>query len=453
MVRTGTPPAKVRPRSFARADLVALSGAAALVGAAVVVALVLPVTGVSDVRVAAPLFARWLPHVGPGTPAALLVAAAVCWFGPALAARLPWRRLLLSAYLGSVAWTLALALVDGWQRGLAARLTTPHEYLSEVAGVTDVGALLRGFTARILDFQPDSWATHVAGHPPGALLVFVGLDRIGLGGGAWAALVCVLAGSAVAVAVPVTIRALGAADAARTAVPFLVLFPGAVWVGASADGLFAGVTAAGVAVLACAGGRAGRVLAVGAGVLLGFACYLSYGLVLMAPIALAVLVAARRLGQAVWVLAGTATVVAGFTLAGFWWLDGYHALVERYYQGIASDRPYAYWVWANLACLTLSAGPVLAPILRRSLGDTSRAITTERRLPPPWLLPTVAAAVAVLAADLSGMSKAEVERIWLPFAVWILAGAALLPRRHQRAWLVAQAVTALAVNHLLLTTW
>jgi hypothetical protein len=64
-----------------------------------------------------------------------------------------------------------------------------------------------------------------------------------------------------------------------------------------------------------------------------------------------------------------------------------------------------------------------------------------------------AAAVGVLVADLSGLSKAEVERIWLPFAVWLVAGTGLLPQRQVRCWLVAQAVLALAVNHLLLTSW
>ena len=57
------------------------------------------------------------------------------------------------------------------------------------------------------------------------------------------------------------------------------------------------------------------------------------------------------------------------------------------------------------------------------------------------------------AADLSGYSKAEVERIWLPFAVWLLAGAALIPPADRRTWLAAQAAGALTVNHLLLTTW
>ena len=67
----------------------------------------------------------------------------------------------------------------------------------------------------------------------------------------------------------------------------------------------------------------------------------------------------------------------------------------------------------------------------------------------PYLV-VAAAVVAMLVADLSGMSKAEVERIWLPFAVWTSLSCAELPQ--PRRWLAAQAVLAL-VNHLLLTTW
>jgi hypothetical protein len=62
-----------------------------------------------------------------------------------------------------------------------------------------------------------------------------------------------------------------------------------------------------------------------------------------------------------------------------------------------------------------------------------------------------AAVVVVLLADVSGLSKSEVERIWLPFAVWLVPAAGFLPR--PRWWLAGQAVTALMVNHLLLTNW
>ena len=65
----------------------------------------------------------------------------------------------------------------------------------------------------------------------------------------------------------------------------------------------------------------------------------------------------------------------------------------------------------------------------------------------------VAALVTVLVADLSGMSKAEVERIWLPFVPWLLIGTALLTRRWRHWGLAGQLVFALAVQHLLATGW
>lgn len=440
--------------AFPRADRVATAIAAVLVLAAITAGVALNLTGTPVQAAAPPLYAHWRPHLGPGTPAALAMAAALILHGPRLATTLPWRTLLAAAYAASVAWTLSLALVDGWQRGLAGRLTAQAEYLTEVPAVTDTRVMLREFTSRILDFQPDSWTTHVSGHPPGALLTFVWLDRIGLGGGGPAAIACILVGAVAAVCVPVTIRALGDEGAARTAVPFLVLLPGAVWVGASADGLFTGLTSSGLALLALAVSArhpaAALAAGFGGGALLVFGCYLSYGLVLIAPIALAVLVAAAR-ARAVWpallatAVAGAA-VVAAFTACGFWWFDGYHLVVQRYYQGIASERAYSYWVFANLACLLLATGPAAAVVARRTVAALPRTR-------PTYVLLPAAAMLAVTAADLSGLSKAETERIWLPFAVWLLAGAALLPTASRRGWLTAAAITALAVNHLVLTIW
>lgn len=458
---------QARPRhdsaAFPRADRITTVLAAALVAGSITAGAVLNLTGTPVQAQTAPLYALWRPHLGPGTPAALAVAAAVILHGPSLAATLAWRRLLGVSYAAAALWTFSLAMIDGWQRGLAGRLTAQAEYLTEVDGVTDIGAMLREFTGRILDYQPDSWTTHVSGHPPGALLVFVWLDRIGLGGGGPAAIACILGGSLVAIAVPVTLRALGQQAAARTAVPFVVLLPGAVWIGVSADGLFAGLTGTALALLAVAvtTARHGTAVAcgLGAGGLLAFGCYLSYGLVLIAAPALGVLaVAVRRhaAGFRGWLraagpaltaaLAAAAAVVVVFTAAGFWWLDGYHLVVQRYYQGIASERAYGYWVFANLAALLLSAGPAAAVIVRRVLVALPRDQSAYVLLP-------AAAAASIAAADLSGLSKAEVERIWLPFLSWLPAGAFLLPAASRRGWLAAGAITALAVNHLLLTIW
>lgn len=436
------------------ADLMVVGSAALLVAVAAALGAWLLHQGVPLHVDAPPLGAQWLPHTGPGTvPAVLIALLVIILRGPELAARLSWRGVLGVAAATAVAWTMGLALIDGWQRGVVGRLTTDTEYLHDVPRVGDVGVLLRTFTARIPGGLPESWTTHVAGHPPGALLVFVGLDRIGLPGGAPAALLCVLVGSSAAVAVAVTLRALGAEATARAALPFGVLFPGAIWVGVSADGLFAGVLAWGVALLALALARPrldipALAASVTGGLLLGASLFLSYGLVLAGLLPVAVAVTARRVAPLVVAGAGVAAVVAAFAAAGFWWLDGYQQVTIRYYQpgeyGLV--RPYGYWVWADLACLAVVLGPAGVAGLRR-------VFTPERGRPRALVLLCAATALAVLVADLSGLSKAEVERIWLPFAVWLVAAAGLLPARQARWWLGAQAVLALVVNHLLLTTW
>jgi hypothetical protein len=312
---------------------------ASLVGAAALVGAILNHHHVKINAAAAPIYGLWLPHVWPGTPVAIAVATIVVLWGARWARRLSWRALLGAAYVTTLAWTLGLALVDGWSHGIATRLTTRAEYLHDVPRVTSIRAMLGGFSSHILDFQPGSWATHVAGHPPGVFLVFVLLRRVGLGGGGPAALLCVAVGATAPICVAVTLRALGGEATARVVLPFLVLWPGAVWVGVSADGLFTGVVAAGLALLA---GGSWRPALLG-GLLLGYALYLSYGLVFVGILALVVLAlrTRKRVTVAIAAAAGATTIVVGFTLAGFWWPTGYQLLVQRYYQGVAADRPYA----------------------------------------------------------------------------------------------------------------
>lgn len=398
----------------------------------------------------APIFGSWLPHVGWGTPGALVIAIVVVVWGPTLAQGMQWRSLIVGAWCVAAAWAMSLAMIDGWQRGFADRLTTTPEYLSEVPGVTDIPAMLRGFSGRILDFQPDSWTTHVSAHPPGALLTFVWLDRIGLGGGAWAGVLCVLIGSSAAMAVLVAIRALGDEATARRAAPFLVLAPTAIWIAVSADGLYAGVAAWGLALLALAATRSTRMpmpASVGAGVLLGFGIYLNYGLVLMGIPALAVLVIARNYRPVLGAVIGALLVATAFTVMGFWWFDGYLLVRQRYWQGIAQNRPFAYWGWANLAALVCAIGPASAAALNRVF--TVPALRARNAVH----VLAVACLVAVAAADSSLLSKAETERIWLPFAVWLIAAPALLPQRGHRFWLGTQAAAAVVINSLILTNW
>jgi hypothetical protein len=437
-------PAVVERRSrISGADLACVLTAALVVVVAAVVGRVLLAGGTDIFLPFPPLLAEWLPHVGPGTPVAVVVAVLVATHGPGLAGRLAWRPLLAVGYVGAVAWTVALALVDGWQRGVIERLTSTQEYLHDVPRVTDIGAMLSTFADHILTDRPGFWATHVGAHPPGALLTFVWLDRLGLGGGGPAGLFVMLVGASAPIAVAVAVRALGAEDVARHALPFGVLLPGAVWVGVSADGMFAGVLAWGVALLAVGAARRGvgaDLAALTAGVLLGWCLYLSYGLVLGGIFALAVLVVTRNLRAGALAAIGTLAVVGAFTASGFWWFTGFERVQVIYAASIAATRPYSYFVWANLAAVLFAVGPAVVAAARRATS-----------LPAGVAFVAGAGLAAILLADVSGMSKGEVERIWLPFAVWLVIPCARLP--HARHWLAAQAGLALAVNHLLLTVW
>ncbi|MGW0499452.1 hypothetical protein ACWD0Z_29700 [Streptomyces sp. NPDC003007] len=449
-----TPPSTPSSRG-PRRDLYAAGAAVLLVTVSVLVGRRIEETSRTLFVDWPPLLASWGPHAGPGTPAAVLVAVAVVAHGPALAARLPWRALLPAAWGTATVWTVSLALVDGWHRGIARRLTTRYEYLQVIDRFHDIPEALRHFTQHILLDSPDNWPAHIAGHPPAATLTFVLLDRVGLGGGGWAGMWCITVGATACVAVLVTIRALADEALARRAAPFLVLAPAAVWMGTSADAYFAAVAAWAVALLALAVTRGSLWWAGASGLLFGLTCYLSYGLTLVALIGAAVLVLGRhgvrgRPALLVPLLAGLAVVPAVFTLAGFDWWEAYHLLVTRYHQGAGGIRPYGYWVWANLACTVLITGLATAAGLRRS-----GAVLAQRRTGSPagrrLAFLVAAALLALLVADLSGMSKAETERIWLPFALWLLPACAFLPR--PRVWLAAQALLALLLNHLLLTGW
>ncbi len=393
-----------------------------------------------------PLHGYWDPGWGRGTAPALVIALLTWWLATEWAQRLPWRRLLLASYVVGLAWLLALAYVDGAE-GIERSLGNPYEYLRTAREIDDVGAMLGGFVDRIPYAADDNWPTHVAGHPPGALLFFVGLVRLGLGGDLAAGLAVTALAASTACAVLVALRALGAEEAARAAAPFLVLTPAAVFMAVSADAMFAAVAAWGLAALAFAATAATRwhvgAWSVVAGLLLGYCVLLSYGLPLLGLLALAVLWCARSWTPLpIAVLAALAVVVA-FAVAGFSWWEAFPVLRERYYDGVASDRPMTYWWWGNLGALALCAGPLVGAGLAMLRRGSDRTV----------LLLVSAAALALAVADLSGMSRSEVERIWLPFVPWLTVSVALLPERWRRWGLGLQVGGALAVQHLLYTSW
>lgn len=444
MTATGT-------ATTSRAATVGLAGAVVVLAAAFLVPPLLgwDVDARSDMLGVPPTHGYWQAKVGPGTLPALLLAAVGVWRAEAWALAWSWRRLLLVSYVAALAWLLALALVDGTD-GLTRVMGNDHEYLITARAVTDVPAVLDGYVDRIPRAHPDNWVTHVAGHPPGALLFFVGLVRVGLDGDLAAATVVVLLAASLPAATLVTLRRLGVDRPARLAAPFLVLSPAAVFLAVSADAVFAVCAAWGLAALAASATAGGRRATVGwgvvAGLLLGWCVMSSYGLPLLGLLALAVLWLARSWWPLPVAAATASLVVLAFAVAGFAWWEAYPVLVDRYWDGIASTRPAAYWMWGNLGALLVSAGPLLgagvAVAVRRHRGEDRTVAVLA-----------LAALATIAVADLSRMSKAEVERIWLPFVPWLTLSLALLPRGWRRWGLALQVVGALLVQHLLYTTW
>lgn len=375
--------------------------------------------------------------------AAVAVGGVLVAVLPRLLRELSWRLTLASVAVASLGWSVALAVVDGWAgltRGVRWR---SDEYLYEVTGIDSPADFVSGFTNDI-----STYVTHVRSHPPGLVLLLWVMDRLGLSGFGWNATLYLAAGVLALVAVLIAVREVADEQTARRAAPFLVLTPAAIWIATTAEAFYAGVGAWAVALVVLATGRrdrAGTMLALGGGLLFGALAYLSYGHVLLALLPLAVAVDRRRLDVLGLAILGAVPIAAAFTAAGFWWFDGLAATRAEYADSVARDRAYGPFLVFNAAAFALALGPAMAAAL---------VTLRDRRL---WLLVGGALAAVGLAA-LSGLSKGEVERVWLPFAVWILpAGAALTTDgaddRRAASWLGLQGTAAVVVQSLLKPRW
>jgi methylthioxylose transferase len=385
---------------------------------------------------ASPLFGHFDLRIGITLVPAIVVAAAIVSLGPRLAEKVGWRSLLLFVCAGSALWAVSVAVTSGLD-GVTGPLLDRHDYLGAVSQVGSPGSFLGGFTDRLA-----SYPIHVQGHPPGMVLLLWSLETMGFGGAGWSAALIIATAASSGAAVLIVWRELAGEAGARRAAPFVCLSPLAIWVATSADALFAGVGAWAIccAVIACRRtGRTRDALALSSGLLLGGLLFLSYGAVLVAAIVCVVVVVLGGARIAVITGAGIAVVAGAFLASGFWWADGLRETIARYGAGVASQRPYLFFLLANLAALAVATGPAVAAGLTRIRWDVS-------------MLPVLAALGAVGLATVSGLSKGEVERIWLPFAVWMIPVASLVSR-DTRGWLAAQAGWTILVQVIVRTPW
>ncbi|TDD95889.1 hypothetical protein [Jiangella asiatica] len=357
---------------------------------------------------------------------------------PAVARRWPWRRVLVATATTAVGWSLALGAVDG-RDGFGDIEQAYGRHLGLVDAAGGPAAFLRGYVA-----GQDAVPVHLQAHPPGLMVALWAAARAGLSGTAWHTVLAMAGVAAAVVAVLVLSRDVAGDEFTRQAAPFVALTPAAVW-HTNADVVFGGLALSGAALVVLATGRSralGRSrawagLAVGGGALFGASLLLSYGVALLAvPLAAITLWRRRPLALAVAAVAGAAVVALPLAW-GFWWLDGLDMTRERYYAGVGAVRPYEYFVVANLAVLALALGPATVAGL---------ALLRDRRA---WLV-VGSGLAAVLLADLSGLSKAETERIWQPFMpLVLLAGGAL----RSRWWLWVHVMVAVVLQAALRTPW
>ena len=450
-----------------------------------------------DVKLeAAPLVGRWdwtptvriLPAVLVGILALVLTTAT--------ARRFSARVVLATVGVLSALWTVSLA----WSQGTTVMIDPvvhPTEYWSQLPRLPPAGRLLRVWADPLwMRNQP----VHIKGHPPGYVLFLKAMGHVGLSSKwAVAALSWVCAGGvAVAVVAAVrllarcsSVRALGQASARpsarpsapasarpsaldtvanvagvepqpqaaawRVVAPFAVVAPYAVWMGTSADAVFSLAGAGGVvAVLAALRARrpTGTVIvAAGGGLLLGLALFLSYGMVtFLAVPAMAVLflrgpTVRRRMLVALSLGAGIVIVFTAFALAHFWWFTGLKTTREFYWKGTAQFRPWAYFFVSNIAVVVIATGPAI-------VAGAGRLVTRRRRSGQIWLL-ALGAVIAIMAANISQLSKGETERIWLPFFTFLIPLAAVGEPSvgRQRFWLTIQITLTLVLQMGLTSKW
>jgi hypothetical protein len=390
-----------------------------------------------------PFVMGWLPQVDVWALAAVAALGALVVCGPALLELPRWGYLTaLTAAALTAGLTIGAARTGthGWtaifDTGPGGSFEAKNEYLP---GLPALSYGSRFFLDRFAELAP-AVPVNVAGHPPG-LLLFAHLTTLTTPT-RFAAL-CIGAAAACAPLTYALGRGLGHDErVARTAGLLAAASPGLLVFGVtSADAVYAALGTSAAALLVRHSWTAR-----GAGaVVLALAAFCSWAL--LAVGAFAALVAWQREG---WRTAARLAVLSAvpFLVLNAWLAAAYgydpigtlRATEEVYRHSLAQIRPYWFWV----------LGSPVAWMACTGLALTGGWLVAARRRDPGAL---ALVAVIVIAAVLA-FTKAETERIWLPFVPLACAAAATaISTRRLRAILVALALQALVTQVLFDTVW
>jgi methylthioxylose transferase len=399
----------------ARAPRIRITEAVPLAAAAVAVA---------TIAVDVPFIGYWRPQADP-----LLAVTIACFAGavaaaPRLLRARPWV-FGLAAFGMTLVLRLALAAGGGGTAQWSVMFDPtgfegPNEYLPAL-GALDFGAGF--FVDRFAELVP-SLPVHAAGHPPGLLLV---LHALGIDSPGGMAALCIGVGALSAPLTYLVARAVLEEERARIAALLLAIAPGALLFGASsADAVY--LTLGLLAAWPLAAGRR-----VAGAVALAVGSFFAWSL--LAVGAWAAIVTWRRDGwRAALILAAVCGVglVAFYALlyaaTGFDPVGTLRSTEEVYRAGIASSRPYWFWLFGSPVAFLVVLGLPITWLALRALARGDR------------LALAIFAVIAV--AAVGGFTKAETERIWLFLAPFVCLAAATerVPLRPVLAALAVQAV-------------
>lgn len=393
-----------------------------------------------------PFVMFWSPRlIGWGSLPAVAVLAALVAVAPRLLARPRAPARFAATLFGA---TLAVALAVNamrfgpaeWSRvfdlGPGGSFEAANEVLAARPALGYGAHFLIDRFAELVPSQPVGFA----GHPPGLPLLMLAL---GIDTAAGLAALCIGSLAAIAPAVYALARSLELHESvARRAALLACASPGLVLFGAtSTDAVFA-LAGTLTAALLCA--RRPALRAAGCVALAG-AALLSWALLAIGAWAFLVTWArrGRRPALALALACAAAVVALQAVLAGLYGYDPIGALRatgQVYRDSLARTRPYEFWVLGSPVAFAVTAGlPLAAAWLLAAL----------RRAP----LAVALVAIVVISAVL-GFTKAEVERIWLPFTPLLcLAAATVIDDRRLRPVLGLLAAQTLATEALFGTIW
>jgi hypothetical protein len=390
-----------------------------------------------------PFLMNWAPAVTWPAALAALIGGTLVWLAPPAIERIRAPAVFAAAsYVATLGLALSINATRGgggaWSHvfdlGRHGSFEAWREYLPALPALRHgIGFYIDHF-ATLLPGLP----THTKGNPPGPLVV---MHLLGLTTAGRLAAACILTGALTAPLAYGLGRVLGGERRGRVAAALAVCSPALILFGVtSADYAF---TALGTLTALLIVSRSPFARTAGC-LLAGVASFFSWLLLAIPVWAVLTILGRDGLRPAVIAAAQVAAGVGAVTLAlvlayGYDPIAVLRALGPVYAHGRAAHRPGAYWVFGSPSAWLVMLGPPTVWLMVRALAAGDR--------------PALALAAVVGISAVSLFTKAETERIWLPFVPLACVAAAALPVSRLRLTLVSLAAQALLVQLLFNTVW